>query len=638
MVRTTQIFRVTLALFFLSLLLPANAHADEATVGWTQGGEGALDGYTLFAPMRSTTTYLVDMYGREVHSWESTRQPGLSAYLLDNGDLLRPGKVSPTPSINPGGWAGIVEILDWDGNLVWEYEYSDDTVQHHHDVAMLPNGNVLILAWEEKTGAEAIAAGRDPDAVGTVFWPEHIIEVEPTLPSGGTIVWEWHVWDHLIQDFDAAQDNFGVVADHPELIDINFGGPGADWQHANAIDYNAELDQIMISVRAFSEIWVIDHSTTTAEAASHEGGDSGRGGDLLYRWGNPEAYGAGDSSDRTLFGQHDAEWIPEGYPGAGNILIFNNGPGRPGPDYTSIEEIEPPVDGAEYTLVAGEAYGPTETVWTYTAEVETDFFASFISGSQRLSNGNTLICDGPAGTFFEVNDADETVWEYVNPINNQGALTQGEAPFNNNCFRCTRIEPDHPGLEGQTLDPGGTVEELADFGDFDNSGTIDALDRECFQLLFTDACPDTTCDAPLFANALGFNADSDGDGDVDCDDWGAFADVWELAVGTPPASIAACAPFLRGDVDGDGEVRALVDSIALLVWAFAGGDEPGCLDAADANDDDTVFALTDVAYLLAWGFELGPEPPLPGVATCGVELELDSDGLSCASPSSGCAP
>jgi hypothetical protein len=94
----------------------------------------------------------------------------------------------------------------------------------------------------------------------------HLIEVDP---ASGTTVWQWHVWDHLIQDADPTKENYGQVADHPELIDLNYGGTGRpgnpDWNHINSIDCHEELDQVLLSVHSFSEIWVIDHSTSTPE-------------------------------------------------------------------------------------------------------------------------------------------------------------------------------------------------------------------------------------------------------------------------------------------------------------------------------------------------------------------------------------
>ena len=138
-------------------------------------------------------------------------------------------------------------------------------------------------------------------------------------PETDEIVWEWHAWDHLIQDFDSTKANYGVVADHPELIDVNYftnnGNP--DWMHANAIDYNENLDQVVISNPEFNEIWIIDHSTTTAQAAGSTGGSAGRGGDLIYRWGNPMTYGHGDSTDIQLHYQHNPNWIDDFVPSSG---------------------------------------------------------------------------------------------------------------------------------------------------------------------------------------------------------------------------------------------------------------------------------------------------------------------------------
>jgi hypothetical protein len=399
----------------------------------------SFEGYNLFSSLNSTTAYLMDNDGNFVHSWDTDYRPGNAMYLLENGELLHTGNVGNT-TFDGRGAGGIVQTIDWDGNVTWEYAYSSTTHLQHHDVEMLPNGNVLMIAWQYKSEGEAIAAGRDPSVLRDgEMWPESVIEVQPTGSKTGQIVWEWHVWDHLVQDYDASKANYGVVADHPELIDLNYVGNGsADWNHINSVDYNAELDQIVLSVHNFNEIWVIDHSTTTAEAASHSGGNSGMGGDLLYRWGNPQTYGAGTASDQQLFVQHDAEWIEAGDPGEGNILIFNNGGGRPDGNYSSIEEISPPVnsDGG-YTLVAGSAYGPDEPLWTYTAETPTDFYAQNISGQQRLPNGNTLICDGPSSYFFEVKASGETVWEY----DYTGAV-----------FRVERYAPEYSGFDGTPLD------------------------------------------------------------------------------------------------------------------------------------------------------------------------------------------
>ena len=433
----------------------------EQTMGLFLNDATSYNGYTLFTGMQSTSTYLIDNNGLLVQSWGNTSARGSSVYLLENGHLMRAS-------------AGRVEEFDWEDNLVWTFEYSNNQHNLHHDIAPLPNGNVLMIAWESKSVAEAIAAGRDPTQLSEgELRPEHIIEVEKTGAIGGNIVWEWHVWDHLIQDFDSVQTNFGVIAEHPELIDINYlrrtqgGGfnSAADWLHANAVDYNPEFDQIMISIPMWGELWVIDHSTTTAEAAEHTGGASGKGGDILYRWGNPEAYQTGTVTDKQLFFQHNTQWIAPGLSGAGNILVFNNGQERPEGAFSTIDELVAPMDsGGNYPLTPGSAYGPTELVWSYAAPVPTDFYSSFISGAQRLPNGNTLICSGATGTFFEIDSLGTVNWLYISPTSSNGPLTQGEPiPVDNNrnanvVFRATRYAPDYPGLAGRDLTPGEPIE------------------------------------------------------------------------------------------------------------------------------------------------------------------------------------
>ena len=459
----------------LSIMLGFSSLAgQERTVGLFLNDPTSFNGYTLFTPLTYTSTYLIDNEGLLVNSWESAFVPGNSVYLLENGHLLRAADQGGNPTFVAGGDAGRVEEFDWEGNLVWEFEYSNNEHRLHHDIAPLPNGNVLMIAWEYQSATEAITAGRDSSSVPDgALWPEHIIEVEPGGERGGDIVWEWHVWDHLIQDFDSTQANFGVVADHPELIDINFLGPArgggpnsaADWLHANAVAYNPELDQIMIGIPNWSELWIIDHSTTTEEAAEHTGGNRGKGGDILYRWGNPRAYQTGTFMDQQFFNQHDAQWIDSDLPGAGNILVFNNGQGRPQGAFSTIDELVAPMDSSgNYTLTPGAAYGPAEPAWRYTAPIPTDFFSPFISSAQRLPNGNTLICNGAAGTFFEIDSLEAVNWLYISPVSANGPLTQGEPiPTNmgrnaNLVFRTTRYAPDYPGLADKDLTPGDPIE------------------------------------------------------------------------------------------------------------------------------------------------------------------------------------
>jgi hypothetical protein len=457
--------------------LPGGDQNSAPKMGVVANKTGALDGYTLVFPLSSKKTYLIDLEGRVVHQWESKYLAGQEAYLLGNGHLLRGAKLAEGEAFFAGAAAGgRVQEFTWDGQLVWDFKFHDEKRLHHHALTCMPNGNVMLVVWDFKTADETLAAGMKPEFARD-YLVDSLVEIKPTGLTTGEIVWEWHLWDHLIQDHDVTKANFGDVAAHPELIDANFGRSGgfanltrfmagdrnranrrppgdepakpaakggeqekrtlnqlralgyigaggstnrpfrgfiADWTHANAVSYNAKFDQVMLSPREFNEVWIIDHSTTAATAAGHTGGQHGKGGDLLYRWGNPQAYRAGTEADRQLFSQHDPHWIPDGLHGAGNMLVFNNGGGRSDGNYSSVDEVVLPVDAqGNYVREPGKAFGPAKAVWSYSKKDE--FFVPLMAGAQRLPNGNTLICTGFAGGAFEVTPEGEKVWEFVNP-------------------------------------------------------------------------------------------------------------------------------------------------------------------------------------------------------------------------------
>jgi len=461
-------YRVYILLVFLALTV----FAQNQTVGLFFHDDRACNGYTLFAPIASINTYLIDINGELVHSWSSDNRPGLAVYLLPNSNLLRCEKISNHAFRHGGGAGGRVVEYEWDGTKVWEYTYSDSIHILHHDIEIMPNGNILMIAWERKTYDEAIEAGRNPQLLKAgSLWPDHIIEVKPEGSSGGDIVWEWHIWDHLIQDYDSTKANFGVIKEQPELMDINYVPPSefrsglADWNHTNSIDYNEQLDQILLSLHGMSEIIIIDHSTTTEEAAGHSGGRYGKGGDILYRWGNPQTYRSGNPGDQVFFLQHDAQWIEKGMAGEGGIIVFNNGNGRSDIPFSSVDIIKPEMDkDGNYLSSTIGSFLPDESSWMYTTANESDFYSHNLSGCQRLYNGNTLICSGANGYFFEVTNEREVVWIYVNPVVRSGPLNQGDIiprnpiGFENNVFRVLRYSPDYPGFENKDLSPKGTIE------------------------------------------------------------------------------------------------------------------------------------------------------------------------------------
>jgi hypothetical protein len=337
-------------------------------------------------------------------------------YLQPDSSIVYPYRVA-NPTMVAGGVGGGIQKQSWDGEILWEYTFSDEIYQHHHDVEPLPSGNILIIVWEKKTAQEAYDLGRESitNPLNQV-WSNAILELNPET---GEIEWEWHIWDHLVQDVYPDLDNYGVISDHPELFDINCGdigidsggpqGANADWMHVNSINYNPHLDQIAVSSRSQNEIYIIDHSTTTEEAASHSGGNSGKGGDILYRWGNPQNYDRGTSDDKILGWQHGINWIDPEFPGGGNIMIFNNNH-FPGSDSSSaVIEIKPPMDeDGNYIIIDQLPYGPIELDWIYNGDFETPVQG----GAFRLPNGNTIVCQTHTSKLIEVTLEGEIVWEF----------------------------------------------------------------------------------------------------------------------------------------------------------------------------------------------------------------------------------
>ena len=396
----------------------------------------SFEGFALYNSQGSNTTYLIDENLNIAHTWNLSSECNYTVQLKNNGNLVRGTKYNGN-QLNGAADAGRVQELDPLGNIVWDYIYSNSEHLSHHDLTLVGD-NVLLTAWEVKTVEEVNAEGynnTDSDK-----WPTHFIELAPNGDGGADIVWEWHIWDHLCQDTDANLPNYTEsISNHPELIDINMiqemGGPGpgpsgGDWFHVNGVDYNEDLDQIAFSSRFASEIYIIDHSTTTEEAASHEGGNSGMGGDILYRWGNPSNYGM--SAAQTIPNAvHDVRWITDdGRPNGGYLQIFNNS--GISNNQSAIDGIETPFDATTgtYTLNPGAAYGPS----TYTTRYACAYSASGQSSSDRMSNGNVYVNassgQGGAGVMYEVNTDGEIVW----------------GPYNAQTQKGFRYECDHPGI------------------------------------------------------------------------------------------------------------------------------------------------------------------------------------------------
>ena len=449
-----------LPLLVCLLATAANLQAQSNSVG-TIIFEPSLysEGYTLVYPHNQPHARLIDACGEVVHMWtnDSLRRPGNSAYLTPMGNLIWAHR--PASFVDDAIWAGgggaVIEARSWDNEVLWNYTLNDSTGRLHHDFAITQSGSVLAIAWERIDSLEAVDAGRDPALLeGGELWSERIIELQPNETGGADVVWEWRAWDHLIQDFDSTKMNYGVVSEAPERINVNFGTPSSqapDWLHMNSIDYHGGLNQILLSVPTFDELWIIDKGSL----------DNG----LIWRWGNPEAYGQGVSGDQQLHYQHAATWLDapyhQGSPDFGKIGVFNNrNPGATGP-YSSVHLLDPTWNTEDSTYASeGNTYAPETFDWSWTAPVPTDFFSSGLSNFERLPNGNNLILGGRTGEIFEITPQGDTAWYYRVPIQSGQPVEQGtELGINANLlFRAVRYPEQFPAFNGADLTPMGPWE------------------------------------------------------------------------------------------------------------------------------------------------------------------------------------
>lgn len=426
----------------------------QATVGLLYNNSAVSEGYTLFTPQRNNEVFLIDNCGQKVHQWTFTENPGATCYLLLNGNLLRAGKDN-------------LEIRDWNNNIIWTYPTTANGIAQHHDIEPLPNGNILCIVSDVYSLADISLHGRNPTNTDTTFKLDKIIEIQPIGTNNANIVWEWKFFDHLIQDFDSTKLDYGSVQNHPELLDINFDNNQIfDYIHLNAIDYNSTLDQIMVSARHLSEIFIIDHSTTTAQAASHTGGNSNKGGDFLWRWGNPQVYKQAAATDQKLFLQHDCKWIEQGNLDANKISVFNNG-GDGSETFSAIHIITPEIINGAYTKT-NSVFNPQNFEWSWNGSIlGTVVNESKQSGVQSLPNGNMLICETSSGRISEITKSGIHLWSYKNPtgpiINSNYSIYNqySSIPSNlNGIFRAEKYSPNYVGLQNFSLNSLGIIENL----------------------------------------------------------------------------------------------------------------------------------------------------------------------------------
>ncbi|MCB4799281.1 arylsulfotransferase family protein [Neotamlana laminarinivorans] len=347
--------------------------------------------YILVVDQTGQGADIIDHDGDILFSWDFDDAIGNDASLLSDGSMIVCLKANDA-AITFGGYGGKFQKINADQTTDWEVSYSTTTQTAHHDVEYLSNGNIIFPVWEELTASDAAEQGFSGSQD---IYPEAIVEMNPLTQE---IVWEWHATDHLIQDYDSTKLNYGSVEENPNKIDINYNSSqdNGDIMHANGITVDEDNDIIYVTINNYSEVWVIDHSTTTAEAATSSGGNYNLGGDLIYRFGNPLTYD--NIGDVTLNDVHYPNLLD-----TGNMLVFSN---NIYDNQSAVFEYElnPP-----YQLVSGTNNEP-ELVWSFT---DSELYSAGLGGAVRTPNGNTLIAEGRDGTVWEVSNNGEVLWKYA---------------------------------------------------------------------------------------------------------------------------------------------------------------------------------------------------------------------------------
>jgi len=459
-----------LCLLFVTVFY--NLKAQKHTVGLVKADiNKAFAGYTLIYPDNQPNVYLLNTCGQIVHTWTDTldSRPGNVVHLLEDGSILKTKRNANTTqdALWAEGGGGTVEWRDWNNTLLWSFTLNDSFNRLHHDIEPMPNGNILMVSWEKKTKAEAIAKGRIEDSMlHNEIWVDKIIEVKPLGKDGYTIVWEWHLWDHLLQSVDSTKPNYGNPLTKIGRVDINYAIHSANkhWASIHSLNYNDVFDQIVVSSPWFNEAWIIDHSTSSQEAASRLGGFSGKGGDLMFRWGNPAAYKGGDKSLQRLFFPNDVQWMGKkfGDDNFGKFIVANN---RFAPNFSTASIFQPVFDTYFWDyIIVGNTYLPKSFIWTYKMPDSSAFYSPVSASVQPLSNGNTLICSGNQGYLFEMDSKKEIIWEYITPLNAGIPVKQGDIlPKGSNVtVEAKRYAADFSAFTGRNLMPKGYLENKPD--------------------------------------------------------------------------------------------------------------------------------------------------------------------------------
>lgn len=336
-------------------------------------------------------SFIINQQGEEVYNFD-LNIVGNDVNLQNDGSLVGMGR-SASAQITFGGFGGSLFKQNADKSIDWQIEYTSSEYVSHHDVEYLPNGNILFLVWEKIESVNAIEAGFNGNFD---IFPDAIVEMNPITQE---IVWQWHVMDHIIQDHDASKANYGVIADNPNKINVNYNNDRTDGDitHANGLTYNQQNDLIYLTINYYNEVWVIDHSTSTEEAATSFGGNHNLGGDLLYRFGNPNAYDNNNIGEIVFNRVHYPNVLE-----SGNIMVYSNQVDQGQSEAVEFKLPQP------LSLTANTNNEP-EVVWHFT---DSNLFSRIASSAVRLNNNNTLIVEATASMLWEVTNSGEIKWQF----------------------------------------------------------------------------------------------------------------------------------------------------------------------------------------------------------------------------------
>ncbi len=358
-------------------------------------------GLTLIGTSNTAALSLLDTAGTTKKTINCTGGNNTySNYLTKGGFFWRTLKAT-NAVLTGGGMHGRIQKYNWNGVLLWDYSHASSTYNLHHDFCVMPNGNVLVISYDVKNTAAVTALGSSY-TTGDV-WFEKIMELEPTGLNTQNVVWEWHMADHVCQNTNSANPNYvSSVPNNPQLFNLALVNK-KDFAHLNGIDFDEVNNQIIFSCHNLNELYIIDHSTTAAEAATHVGGNSGKGGDLLYRYGRTSNYGIGGQDNINVI--HDAHLVRKGP--FKNMIGFMHNKGvstmESCGDYIAV-----PRSGNGFTVTAGGTFAPT----TYTKRVKASINTSNMGSIEEYENGNIMLCSAIQGTVKEIDSLQNIIWTY----------------------------------------------------------------------------------------------------------------------------------------------------------------------------------------------------------------------------------